>query len=281
MNRENIESNKYEYVHIVVGDSAYGCLKEYFKKNRENRYLGKIINLKEDFSIGSIFMLDENIDTRYKWFKKMYMSQGKIKHEVLVDLKDDIFSTYKKKLNLSDEVKVVIWHGKNTSEQVALSYLVNRYKNNKVYEVDITKCFNDEEKHRDYEIRAVAECDLDELNIAINTLALIEDDRAAELINRWENITNNQDTLRILKGNEIVSVDESYYDDLILDSTTEEYIKAARVVGQVMGVSEQLIGDSFLLYRISTLINNRLLDYQGDLWHLGTLYIKKNINNNA
>lgn len=276
MNINNLIKN-HGYVHIVVGDSAYAYVKEYFKKNKENKYYGKIINFREDLSVGSIFMLDENIDIRYKWFKKMYLTHSRIDEKALESLKEDIFNTYKIRLNLPKESKIVIWHGKNTSEQVALSYLVNRYKENKIFEVNIAKFFNNEDSNNDYEIKAVAQCDLDELNMAINSLSLIDETRVDKLIKTWNCITADQGTLRILKDDHILSVDESYYDDLIMESTTDEYIKAARVVGRVMGMSDQLVSDTFLLYRISRLIDKELIEYKGDLWHLGTLYIKRKL----
>lgn len=47
-----------------------------------------------------------------------------------------------------------------------------------------------------------------------------------------------------------------------------------RVVGEVMGESDQCIGDTYLAFRIYQLIQQQKLSYQGNLGSLGKLKIR-------
>lgn len=54
--------------------------------------------------------------------------------------------------------------------------------------------------------------------------------------------------------NTILEADEDYFDDFILSKCSCEYKSAARVIGEVLGYTDQLIGDQFLHTRIVELI---------------------------
>ena len=94
------------------------------------------------------------------------------------------------------------------------------------------------------------------------------------LINDWEKWTQTKDVLRIILKEKIVAVPEDYYDLSILENTSNEYQNASHVVGDVMGESDQRIGDTYLAYRVYQLIQQGKLSYQGDLGFLGKFEIR-------
>lgn len=69
----------------------------------------------------------------------------------------------------------------------------------------------------------------------------------------------------------INSVNESYYDNYIIDTTRKihierknnEFIKSARLIGEVMGHLNQYIGDQFIEYRVRHLIVNGIFEIEG------------------
>ncbi|MGG3927136.1 DUF3658 domain-containing protein [Metabacillus fastidiosus] len=87
----------------------------------------------------------------------------------------------------------------------------------------------------------------------------------------WEELSTKKEVLRIWKTGEIHSVDEDYYDDYIINTVRElhnerkdkEFIKSARVIGQVVGYLNQYIGDLYIEYRIRHLIMNGVFEIQG------------------
>ncbi|HFR4151732.1 TPA: DUF3658 domain-containing protein [Bacillus cereus] len=94
------------------------------------------------------------------------------------------------------------------------------------------------------------------------------------LINHWEKWTQTKDVLRIILKGKLVAVPEDYYDLSILENTANEYQKASYVVGNVMGESDQRIGDTYLAYRVYQLIQQGKLSYQGDLGFLSEFEIR-------
>lgn len=87
----------------------------------------------------------------------------------------------------------------------------------------------------------------------------------------WIRLTSEQGTLRVLMDEKLETVPESHFDRDILDAALQlgaigaTYKKSARMIGEVMGHSEQRVSDSFIEYRVRELIHEGMLNYEGDL----------------
>jgi|LGVE01.1.fsa_nt_gb hypothetical protein len=72
------------YYHIVIGDSTWGNLKNYFSRNK-SKYQGQIFNFGDDLSNGPISqfskasLIDEMINERIRCLKMVYSKIGVIK----------------------------------------------------------------------------------------------------------------------------------------------------------------------------------------------------------
>lgn len=62
-----------------------------------------------------------------------------------------------------------------------------------------------------------------------------------------------------------MGVDESYYDNEILENCTFNFKMAARVIGATMGKSAQVVGDTYIDHRVRKLIENGRIEYRGRL----------------
>jgi hypothetical protein len=102
--------------------------------------------------------------------------------------------------------------------------------------------------------RAVGACTLDELRAAQQRARLLSDHARAALAADWELRLRSEHRLRIFENGQIVGCEEDLFDPLLLGACPREFASAARLVGQVMGESPHLIGDSFLDYRLRELI---------------------------
>ena len=88
---------------------------------------------------------------------------------------------------------------------------------------------------------------------------------------QWVQLCNEKEVLRIWENNKIMSVPENYYDDYIINTVKNfhkkkkhnDFIKSARIIGEVIGHLNQYIGDQFIEYRIIRLIMNGVLDMEG------------------
>lgn len=254
------------YLHIALGDSPKGSIRYYFKMHKDSKYYGDVLSFRDDLSTGNIYKLEQNIDKRVEWFEEMYSTTGE--KEFLNNLDKEIKDTYNYELDISEDSEIIIWHGDNVIEQTSLRYLVSRFKNNKIYEVSVSKSIEKEFKGEKYRVRAVGECSPDELGKALESISLIEDNRKEMLISQWNEFRNSEAVLRILKDGEIIGVDESYYDEEILEHTPDEFMRAARVVGTVMGMSDQVVGDTFIDYRLRKLIEAGKIEYRGKLRYM-------------
>ena len=76
----------------------------------------------------------------------------------------------------------------------------------------------------------------------------------------WAKWSKSESDLRIIDENKrIIEVNEEYFDEYILSKCSNEYTMSARVIGNCIGHSDQLIGDTFYLKRVIHLVQNNQL----------------------
>lgn len=254
-----------QYFHIVIGDSAAGSLKCYLKPDK--RCFGKIISFIDDLSIGSIYKLEENIEQRLQWINKIEQINGDVYWDD--DIVKAISKNYNGDLKVPKNCKVIIWHANGVNEQTAVRYLVNQFKNYELYEVMLPAKHIVEypDGSKTEHIYISSGCfEPETLGRELRYHTLISEDRKDELVNEWQELRNNKGLLRILENGKIKQVDEQYYDSAILNYVADKhYIKAARVVGHVLGHSEQNVTDFFIHYRLKELIEQGKIKYKGEL----------------
>ncbi|WP_336745932.1 DUF1835 domain-containing protein [Bacillus cereus] len=273
-------------IHIGFGDSACGNLKSAFSKNNEYKN-EQIICINEDFSIGPIYKLESNkgIQERKQWLKEVLTKTGSILDK---DYLDWIETTLNKNSHIAKEVptasKVIIWHGDNASDQIGLRFVAFLLQNKNIHfeEVNVTeysrqieyKVHDLQNKEIPHVIKSLGEMPPELTLDALQLKKSMSPLTIENLINDWEKWTQTKDVLRILLKEKIVAVPEDYYDLSILENTSNEYQNASHVVGDVMGESDQRIGDTYLAYRVYQLIQQGKLSYQGDLGFLGKFEIR-------
>lgn len=86
----------------------------------------------------------------------------------------------------------------------------------------------------------------------------------------WDRLSNSTEFLRVWKENEVHSVQEDYFDQFIIEcaksiGADREFLKAPRVIGEALGLVEQLVGDTFLEYRLKELIKQEVFEFIGSL----------------
>jgi len=253
-----------KFVHIVFGDSAAGNLKYFFNTN-ENQLKGEIINFREEHSIGPIYEIESEVGLkkRIKWFEKIYKEI--FEDDYIKYIEKEFIDTYESIKNIYSDSKIVIWYGENTGDQVGLRYLNALLRNKELYEVNVSESYIGDYNGNRYKPRALGECSPEEINHIISSMKKLEKEKCNRLINDWEVLRISKENLRILKENKIIGVDESYYDYDILSNCTFNFKKAARVIGMTMGKSHQLVGDTYIDYRVRKLIESGKVEYRGRL----------------
>lgn len=263
-------------IHITFGDSAYGNLKYAFQQNNEYKN-EKIICVNEDFSIGPINRLVsiEGMQERKKWLKDVLTTTGPATD---IDYLDWIETTLQQNSQIAEEIpshsKVILWYGENASDAIGIRFVLSllQEKNIQFEVVNITyfshhiefKVQDSQNKKIPYVLKSLAAMPSKFIFEALQIKKELSQEQVHNLIQDWETCSQSNGVLRILENRKIASVSESYYDAAILEHTSNKYQRASRIVGEVMGTSEQPIGDTYLNYRVHQLIQKGNLVSQGN-----------------
>ncbi|WP_391209525.1 DUF3658 domain-containing protein [Psychrobacillus sp. L4] len=92
-----------------------------------------------------------------------------------------------------------------------------------------------------------------------------------KLADEWEKLSETTEVLRIWEDGEIKNVPENYFDAFIVDKARYlhreqgklEFMKSARLIGEVFGHLNQYTGDEFIEYRVRQLIFNGIFEIEG------------------
>lgn len=260
--------------HISFGDSAYENLKYAFQQ-RDAYKNEKVICMNEDFSIGPIYKLEstEGMQERKQWLREVLTTIGPASD---TDYLEWIETTLNKNSQISEEVpsdsKVILWHGENASDAIGLRFVVSLLQNKNIQfeEVNVT----DYSHHIDYKVRDLLNNDIPHVlrslgempsELILDALQMKKEMSQTQIqafIQDWQELSQNKSVLRILLNGQITTVSEDYYDASILENTSNEYQRAVRIVGKVMGESDQRVGDTYLTFRVHQLIQQGKLNYQ-------------------
>ncbi|WP_231687559.1 DUF1835 domain-containing protein [Bacillus sp. FJAT-22090] len=265
----------YKVVHIVFGDSPAGSLKMVLR-DMELQITEKVISFSDLFSIGPVWKLHEEIGftKRYEWLK----NHINIDEEVMDKYQVNFNNTTLKINAIPQNVPIIIWIGDNSHEQTALRYVLYllREKTNNITLIDTTTNYKNL-----FHIPEVEYFPLHTGEITPEKLRLIYEKNSAvkplsqeerkKFEDQWEELSTKHEVLRIWTNTEICSVDQDFYDDYIINTVrnlhnelkNKDFMKSARVIGEVIGNLNQYIGDQFVEYRVRHLIMNGVFEIEG------------------
>lgn len=264
-------------VHIAFGDSFAGSLKLAVKQ------LGyadthKIVTFRDFFPVGPLWRLheEEGRIQRKEWlsdhindnFSEVAEDDAEINHQNLLGQIDRI----------PEQAVIIIWSSGNAYEQTGFRYALHLLgdKTNKIFVFNpgdaCGRRFNQTDRRIDYrysgeipteKLKAIFGERTEGGSIPSHTRKLLESE--------WLQLAEGHEVLRIWDGERIVSVDENYFDSYLLETVEKlhhykgnsDFIKAVRVIGEVLGYCEQYIGDSYFEYRLRHLVYNGELEIKG------------------
>lgn len=265
----------YKAVHIVFSDSPAGSLrivlKEMGLQSEE-----KIITFSDNFSVGPIWRLHEKtgLSNRYEWLKKHI----NIDDEILDNYQDEFNNTNSEIKAVPKDAPIIIWIGENAQEQTALRYVLYllKEKTNDIFVMDTTSIYKNQftTPETDFFPLHTGEISSDKLRLIYekNRKSNSLTQKAREKFEKeWEQLSTKQEVLRMWQNKGIHNVNESYYDDYIINTARKmhierknnEFMKSARLIGEVMGHLNQYIGEQFFEYRVRHLIVNGIFEIEG------------------
>lgn len=255
-------------VHIAFDDSTAGSLKMMLRSKP-----GEIVvTLGDDLMVGPL-PKDEDFSRsfaiRNEWFMERY-SIGHADDRKLGMLQAAFaWLTWPEQLR---EVPCLVWAGDSASEQLGLRRLLSLIPDHlDVRLVNATSFLHKQNPNISY--RGTFELAMDKLQNVLDTaeqVPLSPQDQAGYRAD-WQRLVNDDGFLRVLQGERLYTVPESYYDADILQAAYRLearhgfFKKSARIIGEVIGMCELTVSDSFIEYRVRHLIQEGALTYSGEL----------------
>ncbi|PGZ03400.1 hypothetical protein COE30_23175 [Bacillus cereus] len=264
----NIEEST--HIHIAFDDSTAGCLK--YMLEQEGLHEESVVSFSEFFSIGSIHQLHTNEGqvARKQWLiNNLTAYDSYFEEEYLPRFIETIEELH----TIPIETPITIWKADNAHEHVGICFVLAQLKDKKNIRVINTSEANREILKQEYDIRGTGE--LAPENLALFQkhfveLSYLTVEKRMKFEREWDRLSNSTEFLRVWKDQEVQSVQEGYFDQFIIEcaksvGADKEFLKAPIVIGEALGLVEQLVGDTFLEYRLKQLIKQEAFEFEGSL----------------
>lgn len=255
-------------IHVVFGKSVAGSLQFGLKDKSQ-----EIIIFPIDFSIGPITNIHEEngAEAYFTWLKANIdpcwsnVDDGKLMFEHAIRCLQEVKS--------GDQI--TIWICENATEQIGLRlccYLLGD-KEVKLNLVNTFLAMQDFHKDKIVAIRHTGECDAMELAYFYqhNSIPVLNEVRI-KLAQEGKELIRSKHCARSWRRGEVIHELETKDDAFILDCARKDHLEmdeskfilVARLIGEVIGSSEQYVSDAWIEYRVRSLISLGHLIREGD-----------------
>ncbi|WP_374722893.1 DUF1835 domain-containing protein [Peribacillus tepidiphilus] len=263
-------------IHILFGASASGSLKFVLREmGRDKKEM--VMSFWDMFSIGPVWQLHEETgkETRFEWMKKIITDE----YDEFPDYKQRFEKAINQINSIPEGVHITIWTSDNAHEQIGMRYVLHllKGKNIDITLINTTKAYEELflVKKVKYTPLHTGEIPPEKLHVMYEQDygKFFTDHDREDLEKEWLSLSESQETLRIWRNGRIQSVPEDYYDEFIINKAkklhgkkkTNEFMKSARLIGEVLGHLDQYVGDAFLEYRLKKLIEKGIFESEGSL----------------
>lgn len=263
------------YVHIVVGDSFAGSMKQAllglgWKESH------RLIVLRENYAIGPIHGLNtpEGRSMRAEWLRDNIAYAM----EAYSEPEEEYLELLDKVALIPDQAEIIIWSSGNGNEQTGLRHAIHLLtgKENVIAIYDAcTICeelYNRPDAYIDY--RHSGEITADKLRGALVRMdgsGRLNGGDIKRLEQEWQKFTRQTGVLRIWLDGNVCEVPADYFDAYLLEKLDglrppdrdRSFLKSVRLIGEALGYCEQSIGDAYFEYRVRQLIYDGVLEIKG------------------
>lgn len=267
-----MEKSTENIIHVCFSTIAGVSLRYAVKKKKiiEGK---KVIAFGDDLSQGAIGN-EIDIEERINWWKNIDREDEKIHSAESDYLKESYKKFYKKIFKIKDSDMIYLWYGQCSQEFCAMMYtlelLEDKFSN--IYLINVSDML--QEGGNIYTYRSVGEIMPEKLKAFIKVKRKLELKEFNHLLNEWNSLKNETSLLRVYEEGKMKSVDVNYYDIDILKYAEKQFKKSARIVGNVLGYSENKISDEYIFWRVQELVKSGMLDFKGRLGVMREMEIK-------
>lgn len=273
---DKLFDDRCKHVHIACGDSFAESLKIAIRRLGWEE-TNTVISFWDNYSIGPIWKLHEPEGQvhRAEWMcNHIYTAEEQTEFEEMY------YSLSRHLSHIPPQATITLWSSMNAREQVGMryaTYLLEGYPN-ELYTVSAAevcdRLFNLPDLRIDYIHSGEIPANKLELVLKeVDSQVLLDRQARITLEQEWLQFAQQQEVLRICKGNTVIPVTPDYLDPYLLEKVDElhegrgnlEFIKATRVIGQAIGYGDQYVGERYLDYRLRELVQSGCLEMTGDM----------------
>ncbi|HZG17152.1 MAG TPA: DUF1835 domain-containing protein [Candidatus Bathyarchaeia archaeon] len=265
-----------QYVHLVFSLSDAGSLKVTLSKIGK-RKLCQVLAFNELFSVGPISNLDSTTGQQNRHFWLMEYD-GEFRYGQHSNQEHQLANMVKAVKSIPENNTIVIWCADNAHDQTGLRFVLYLLRERKqpVNVVNVTELFNASGfKNKEGVIPyASGLIDREYFQAIVSKYyegVPLDPSQRRRYESEWLMLTGEHHVLRLWEEGTVRGCDEDALDEVIIRSVIEleqeqdenGFIKAGSVVARVFDTSQQLVGDSFISYRIWNLVNQGILLFRG------------------
>lgn len=269
-NENNKVQRQYNAVHIACGESAAGSLRVGLGDGN------KVIGFPDFFAVGPICELhrEDGRNHRYEWLKDHLNYQDDFNEE---EYNRRFLDTLSEMDAIPEQVSIVIWTGENADEQTGVCFLlyILKGKTNPIYLINTTIAYQELFNTSEYQYFYFHTGE-----VAPEKLKVIYQEKLSQPLSiqertqfeeKWLSLSQSKGVVRIWENNNIITVKEDYFDEMIITAAQhlhskqkeKDFMKSARIIGEVLGHIDNHVGDTFLEYRLRSLIYKGTFEIKG------------------
>ncbi|WP_404431347.1 DUF1835 domain-containing protein [Sutcliffiella horikoshii] len=252
----------YDMIHIAGSESTAGSLKVGLERNH------KVIGFWEMFDIGPLGDSSE----REEWLQDHI--------NIFEDsLEEEFRNNFRKAIDelnhIPPNIPVALWTADNAHEQIFHRYILHHLRNieNQVVLINATKGYGKLPHTNQFKPFHSGEIMPEGLKVILKTESenILSLNARNQLSDEWLQLKETKNLLRIWKNGKIQGVREDYIDQELLhcaqkvqkDFAENEFVKAARIIGEMHGQLEGKFNTAFLEYRLRTLAYEGYFNLKG------------------
>ncbi|SEN07544.1 Protein of unknown function [Chitinophaga rupis] len=265
-------------LHIVFGQASKPVLAAAFEL--DEKLSGEILCFEDDLSVGPLFILDtkDGQSNRHQWWQQLAGLQPQpvaaaaeetappAEEEPWADA--ELAKQLKALLKAEPEQEVWIWAGQNARDVCGYYWLVSQlydfagrihiiYLNNLPFLNEKNAVFYPTHLHQ------ILPKEFLKAKKLARPVSLAEFELDGD---EWHRLMNENAGIRLLEGGKKIKGEPAvHYDKELLQQSTKEFQKAAKVVGQVTGKLKYPVLDQYLAWRLKELIKEGQLESRGEL----------------
>lgn len=265
-------------LHIVFGQASKPALAAAFEL--DEKLSGEILCFEDDLSVGPLFILDtkDGQSNRRQWWQQLAGLQPQpvaaaaeettppAEEEPWADA--ELAKQLKALLKAEPEQEVWIWAGQNARDVCGYYWLVSQlydfagrihiiYLNNLPFLNEKNAVFYPTHLHQ------ILPKEFLKAKKLARPVSLAEFELDGD---EWHRLMNENAGIRLLEGGKKIKGEPAvHYDKELLQQSSKEFQKAAKVVGQVTGKLKYPVLDQYLAWRLKELIKEGLLESRGEL----------------